>query len=82
MVVPKIIDVKTKSPLLLDVTFENGDIKELDLKQYVEEFAQFRELENPNLFSRAHVDVGGMGIVWKERIDLSRYDIWSLGIDI
>lgn len=79
MVVPKIVKVTSKADMVLDVTFENGEMRELDIKPYLTEFEPFRELENPALFGSARVDVGGMGIVWNDRVDLSRYDAWEFG---
>lgn len=80
MTVPKIVRVTPQNDMLLDVVFEGGKIRELDVKPYLESFEAFRELTNPALFRAARVDVGGMGIVWNDRIDLSRYDAWEFGI--
>ncbi len=80
MVVPKIIKVTPKDDLILDVDFENGATKKLDIKPYVDTFEPFKALTNPILFNSAKVDVGGMGIVWNENIDLSRYDAWEFGV--
>ncbi len=80
MQVPKIIDVKPCGEMMLNVTFDGGTIKKLDIKPYIAEFDAFRQLKNPALFNSVRVDVGGMGIVWNEQIDLSRYDAWEFGV--
>lgn len=80
MNVPKIIGVIPKNDLLLEIAFEGGQTKQLDIKPYMDVFEPFKELKNPALFNAVKVDSGGMGIVWNERIDLSRYDAWEFGV--
>lgn len=82
MTVPRISDVKIKGDLLLDVVFDDGAVKEFDVAPYVRDFETFKPLENSTLFKTVHVDVGGMGLVWNSAIDLSRYDVWELGVDV
>lgn len=82
MNVPKIIDVKPQKDMVLDVVFADGQVKRLDIKPYTQTFSIFKQLENPALFDRAKVDVGGMGIVWNDQIDLSRYDAWEFGVSV
>lgn len=67
---------------MLDVTFDDGTVKRMDMKPYLCEFEQFDALNDKKLFDSVHVDVGGCGLVWNEYADLSRYDIWDYGITI
>jgi len=80
MQIPKIIEVQPKEDMILLVRFDNEQIKEIDIKPYLETFHSFTPLLNKNLFNKVKVDVGGFGIVWNEEIDLSRYDIWKYGV--
>ena len=79
MNIPKIVSVEPKNDMLLAVKFENGQIKKIDIKPYLNFFEPFKQLCNPALFNNVKVDSGGMGVVWNEQIDLSRYDIWEYG---
>ena len=80
MQVPKIIGVVPQADYGLDITFDGGIVKRLDIKPYIAEFKPFERLKNVALFNSVKVDVGGMGIVWNEQIDLSRYDAWEFGV--
>lgn len=82
MTVPTIVKVIPKEGLRLDVTFSDGQTKELDITPYLDTFEPFKALQNPALFNAVKVDTGGMGIVWNDRIDLSRYDAWELGVSM
>lgn len=80
MEVPRIVEIKPKDGMILVAKFESGQIKEIDIKPYLEIFEPFKQLLNPALFNSVKVDCGGMGVVWNENIDLSRYDIWEYGV--
>lgn len=80
MQVPKIIGVAPRADYVLDITFDGGVVKRLDIKPYMSEFKPFEQLKNTALFNSVKADVGGMGIVWNEQIDLSRYDAWEFGV--
>ena len=40
----------------------------------------FAELKDGNRFEDVYVDVGGNGIAWNDRIDLSCEELWDNGI--
>lgn len=40
----------------------------------------FAELKAGNRFEDVHIDVGGHGIAWNDRIDLSCQELWDNGI--
>lgn len=71
--------VKTLKDMIIQVTFKNGIRKEYDIKQLIEKFGAFEELQNEDLFNKAKVDIGGYGIIWNENIDLSCEEIWKNG---
>jgi len=37
------------------------------------------DLKNKTLFEQAEVDIGGYGVSWNDDIDISEYELWSIG---
>ena len=81
MEVPIMTDVKPIEDMNLIVYFEDGTIKKYDIKQLFDELPLFKELQKNDLFNKVKVDIGGFGLVWNAKIDLSRYEIWINGED-
>ena len=52
------------------------------MEKLIAEIEEFKELENNRLFDNAKVDVGGHGIFWNEKLDISSEKIWNNGIEI
>lgn len=77
----KITDVKATDDYKLIVTFENGVIKEYDMKQKLDKWP-FELLKNKAYFRAVKVDAGGYGISWNSNIDLSEYELWNNGKSI
>ncbi|MBO4815493.1 MAG: DUF2442 domain-containing protein [Clostridia bacterium] len=74
--------IKSVTPLkdmILEVVFNNGICKKYDMKNLINKYKVFKNLENDELFNKARVDMGGYGIIWNEEIDLSSEEIWSNG---
>lgn len=64
----------------LQVRFKDGTTKKYDMKPLIESREVFAPLKDPELFYRAKVDnLGGLGIVWNDQIDLSSEDFWEDG---
>ena len=78
----KIIEVSVKEKFIILAKFENGIIKQYDLKNIMKKFEIFNDLKNKDLFKLVQVDKGGYGISWNENIDLSSEEIWKNGIEI
>lgn len=75
--------VEAKENLVLSVTFQNGIIKEYDVKQLFSTFPVFNKLQTINgLFEKANVDISGQGIVWNDEIDLDAKSVWENGIEV
>lgn len=74
----KITDVKATDDYKLIVNFENGVIKEYDMKEKLNE-CPFELLKNKAYFKAVKVDTGGYGISWNSNIDLSEYELWNNG---
>ncbi|MEQ6359505.1 DUF2442 domain-containing protein [Thermoanaerobacter thermohydrosulfuricus] len=77
----KVIDVKPVDDYKLIVTFDNGVIKEYDIKPKLNEWP-FELLKNKAFFKAVKVDAGGYGVSWNSNIDLSEYELWKNGKDI
>jgi hypothetical protein len=79
---PRIKDVEPNGNMILTVIFQNGVIKEYDVRPLISRYDVFEQLENESIFNLARVDCGGFGVAWTDEIDLSEYEIWENGITI
>ena len=77
----KVISIKAIDDYKLIVKFENGVIKEYDMKQKLDEWP-FELLKNKAFFKAVKVETGGYGISWNNIIDLSEYELWNNGKNI
>ncbi|MGF7431934.1 DUF2442 domain-containing protein [Thermoanaerobacterium thermosaccharolyticum] len=77
----KIIAVRAIDDHKLIVSFENGVIKEYNMKQKLDEWP-FNLLKNKAFFKTVKVDTGGYGVSWDSNIDLSEYELWNNGKNI
>ncbi|NNG66406.1 DUF2442 domain-containing protein [Caldanaerobacter subterraneus] len=77
----KVIDVKPVDDYKLIVTFDNGIVKEYDMKPKLNEWP-FELLKNKAFFKAVKVDTGGYGVSWNSDIDLSEFELWKNGKDI
>ena len=76
----KIKDVIPLQDYILQVYFENGDLKKYDVKNLFDCFETFASLKNiTGLFEQVKVDEGGYGISWNEDIDLSCDELFVNG---
>ena len=75
----KIKEVKPKEDLIIEVQFENNEMKQYDIKKIINKWNVFEKLKDKKLFENVKVDVGGYGIIWNEDIDLSCEEIWENG---
>lgn len=79
----KIKDVKPLENYILLVTFENGEVKEYDVKPLFEKWEVFKGLISiTGLFNQVKVDVGGYGVSWNDDIDLSCNELFENGCSI
>ena len=78
----RIIDVKALEDFVVLAIFQNGVVKEYDVKILVNIFPQFLGLSKDiALFNTVKVDVGGYGISWTDELDLSAEEIWDNGVE-
>ena len=64
---PRVIDVKPKPDFLLELTFTNGEIRQFNMKPYLD-IGIFRELNDLSLFNSVKPYLGS--IQWKNGQDL------------
>ncbi|MFR4519140.1 MAG: DUF2442 domain-containing protein [Fusobacterium sp.] len=77
----KVQDVKPLEKYKLLVTFQNGEIKEYDVKPLFDKWQVFKDLIYINgLFQQVKVDAGGYGISWNDDIDLSCDELYYNGV--
>lgn len=74
----KVKEVKPLDEYILEVIFENNEIKYYDVKPLFEKWPAFANLKNIyGLFEQVKVDAGGYGISWNDEIDLSCDELYS-----
>ena len=66
--------------LILLAEFQDGTVKEYDVKPLMQKIPVFQMLEYVSgLFNQVRVDTGGYGIVWNDEIDLSCDELYCNG---
>lgn len=79
----RIKNVKPLDNYVISVVFQNGVVKEYDMRKLYPIFPQFKEFEtNKYLFEDVKVDVGGYGISWNDELDLDAEEIWEEGTEV
>lgn len=69
--------VKAKENYLLEITFDNGEIKIFDVKPYIQG-SWYGQLKDVNYFGVVTTD--GYTVVWPERQDLCPDELYELSI--
>ena len=75
----KIKNVMAACNYSLLVEFDDGTIKEYDLKRLIEQNEKFKKLKENELFYNAHIDVDRCGVIWDVTLDISSEEIWDNG---
>lgn len=76
---PKINNVKALEDYILEVTFDNNEVKLYNMKPWLD-IEEFQVLKDKIIFSMVKVDCGGHGISWNDEVDLSEYELWIRGV--
>ena len=71
---PKAIDVKPLKNYMLEITFENGEKKQFDVKPYLK-YKQFKELEKEENFKK--VKIAGLSIEWENGVDICPDELYN-----
>ena len=78
---PKIVSVRIVSDHILNVAFDNNEVKEYDVSPLQEKDA-YAPLKNVSMFRSARVDQGGYAIVWNDSIDIGENELWINGTPV
>ena len=73
----KVSDVKLLKGHQLEITFEEGTVKNYDVSPLFSKRGEFCTLrDEPGLFELVKVDPGGYAVRWNDEIDLSCDELW------
>ena len=76
----KIEKVIPLSDFKLEVQFSEGIVKLYDVKPLFERISVFKNfIYCPEHFFDVTVDIGGYGVIWNEKLDLSCEELWKNG---
>lgn len=70
----KAIDVKPLKNYILEITFENGEKKQFDVKPYMK-FKAFKELKDEKNFKK--VKIAGLSIQWENGADICPDELYN-----
>jgi hypothetical protein len=71
---PKAINVKTKHNYILEIEFDNGEVKLFDVKPYLNHKA-FEELKDSDKFNT--VKISGLSIAWENGADICPDELYN-----
>ena len=77
----KAVDLKFKDGTILEMTFQDGLVKQYDMAVLFEKYPQLRALENRDLFLSGKL-MGMYGIVWNDDLDIEAETIYEDGITV
>ena len=75
----KAVDLKFKEGTMLEMTFQDGLVKQYDMAVLFEKYPQLKALENRELFLSGKL-MGMYGIVWNDDLDIEAETIYEDGI--
>lgn len=74
----KAVGLKFLSGTLMEVTFQDGQVKHYDMATLFAQYPQLCALQDPALFRSGRL-MGGYGIVWNEDLDIEAETIYQDG---
>ena len=77
----KASDLKFKNGTVLEVTFQDGNVKEYDIAVLFDKFPQLKALRNRRLFLSGRLS-GGYGIIWTDELDLEVETVYEEGVTV
>ncbi|EKC67259.1 hypothetical protein OBE_05533, partial [human gut metagenome] len=78
----KINNVTALKDYKLSIQFAEGATKIYNLKNLIETNKMFEPLKNKELFNCVEVDIGGYGVIWNDKIDISCNELFENGKNI
>lgn len=70
----KAINVKPLNDYILEIVFDNGEIKQFDVKPYLK-FKSFKELNDEKKFKK--VEIAGLSIEWENGADICPDELYN-----
>lgn len=77
----KAIKVKILDGTKLEMTFQNGEVKEYDVANLFDKYPKMRQLQERSLFTQGKL-LGSSGVYWNDELDLDADTIYEDGIKI
>ena len=74
----KAVDVKFQKGTVVEVTFQDGMVKQYDMMALSKKYPQVSALKDRKLFQSGQL-MGYYGIIWNEEIDIETETIYELG---
>ena len=71
---PKALKVRPLENYILEIEFNNGEIKRFDVKPYLNHKA-FKQLKNPEIFKT--VKIAGLSIEWQNGADICPDELYN-----
>ena len=72
---PRAVKVKPLDNYILEITFNNGEVKKFDVKPYLNHKA-FKELKDALVFNSVKID--GLSISWSNGADICPDELYNL----
>lgn len=76
---PRAINVKVKENYILEIAFDNGELKLFDVKPYLEHIV-FSELKDKEKFKKVKID--GLSISWENGADICPDELYNNSVAI
>lgn len=77
----KAIALKLKEGTLLELTFQDGKVKQFDMSGLFDKYPQLHALEDRALFLRGQL-AGAYGVVWNDDLDIEAETIYEEGTTV
>lgn len=77
----KATDVKFLEGTLLEVSFQNGQVKRFDMSRLFSKYPQLTALNDHDLFCSGKL-MGAYGIIWNDDLDIETESIYEDGITV
>lgn len=77
----KAVDLKFKENTVLELTFQDGKVKQYDMSALFNKYPQLEALNNRDLFISGRL-MGSYGIIWNDDLDIEVETIYEDGITV
>lgn len=77
----KAVDLSLNDGTIVEVTFQNGDVKQYDMEQLFDKYPALSALRDRELFLRGKL-MGAYGIIWNDELDIDAETIFEDGVTV